>query len=139
MAYWIKILHERNTYVVDLDSLSAFCIEINQRVQFWLPNSGQPIVINPRSNPDVYHKVVEYIKTTIAQSSAKCWIQIHYQRHQYIVDLSQISTFSCDCSKRITFWLPNTQESIIVNPQTNPGDYHKIQEYIRRTTGFSLP
>ncbi len=138
MAYWIKILHERNTYVVDLDSLSAFCIGIN-RIQFWLPDSGEAIIINSKSNPDVYHKMVEYIKTITTQSSSHCWVTICYQRHQYVIDLSRINTFTCDCSQRITFWLPNSQESIIISPQTNPDDYHKVQEYVRRITGFSLP
>ncbi|MGB3402915.1 MAG: hypothetical protein WBA77_09510 [Microcoleaceae cyanobacterium] len=139
MAYWIKILHERNVYVVDLDSLSAFCIEDNKRVQFWLPDSGQAIVINPHSNPDVYYKIVDYIKKTTSQSSEKFWVKIAYQRHQYVIDLTRINTFSCDCSQRIIFWLPNSQESIVVNPKSNPHDYEKVQEYIRKTTGFSLP
>lgn len=139
MVYWIKILHERNTYVVDLDSLSAFCIGINQRIQFWLPESGQPIIINLTSNPDVYHQIVEYIKKTTTQPLSKCWVTIGYQRHRYVIDLNQVRTFTCDCSQRITFWLPHTQESIILNPQNNPEDYQKVQEYIYRTTGFSLP
>ncbi len=139
MAYWIKILHDRSTYVVDLDSLSAFCLGNNQRIQFWLPDSGQPIIVNLQSNPDVYHKIVEYIKKTTTQPLTKWWVTIDYDRHQYVIDLNRINTFTCDCSKRITFWLPNSQEAIIINPNSNPEDYCKVQEYINRTTGYSLP
>jgi hypothetical protein len=139
VAYWIKILHERNTYIVDLDSLSAFCIGINQRIQFWLPESGQPIIISLSSNPEAYHQIVEYIKGTTTQPLTKYWVTIGYQRHQYVIDLNQVHSFTCDCSQRITFCIPHSQESIIINPQSNPKDYYKIQDYIHRTTGFSLP
>jgi hypothetical protein len=64
-SYWVKILYERNEYIINLDSISSFCHEpTNGRITFWLPNSTLPIVINPVSNPDSYQKVLEYIQNT---------------------------------------------------------------------------
>ncbi len=139
MAYWIKILYERNTYVVDLDSLSTFCIETSQRVKFWIPDNSQLIVIHPQTHPDVYQQVIEYIKMVTTQMSSKYWVTIHYERHQYVIDLNQINTFICDTGKRLKFWLPDSQTPIIINPHSNPDDYQKLQTYISQTTGYSLP
>ncbi|MEI2577414.1 hypothetical protein [Scytonema sp. PRP1] len=64
-SYWVKILYERNEYIINLDSISSFCHEpSNGRITFWLPNSTLPIIINPVSNPDSYQKVLEYIQNT---------------------------------------------------------------------------
>ncbi|WP_414582209.1 hypothetical protein [Scytonema sp. PCC 10023] len=64
-SYWVKILYERNEYIINLDSISSFCHEpTNGRITFWLPNSTLPIVINPVSNPDSYQKVLQYIQNT---------------------------------------------------------------------------
>ena len=64
-SYWVKILYERNEYIINLDSISSFCHEPNNgRITFWLPNSTLPIIINPVSNPDSYQKVLEYVQNT---------------------------------------------------------------------------
>lgn len=64
-SYWVKILYERNEYIINLDSISSFCHEpTNGRITFWLPNSTLPIIINPVSNPDSYQKVLEYVQNT---------------------------------------------------------------------------
>lgn len=64
-SYWVKILYERNEYIINLDSISSFCHEpSNGRITFWLPNSTLPIIINPVSNPDSYQKVLEYVQNT---------------------------------------------------------------------------
>lgn len=61
-AYWVKILYERNEYVINLNCISSFCQEPNGRITFWLPDSTIPIIINPASNTDSYHKVLNYIQ-----------------------------------------------------------------------------
>ncbi|BAZ23479.1 hypothetical protein NIES4073_43680 [Kalymmatonema gypsitolerans NIES-4073] len=64
-SYWVKIVYERNEYIINLDSISSFCHEpSNGRITFWLPNSTLPIIINPVSNPDSYQKVLEYVQNT---------------------------------------------------------------------------
>ncbi|MDJ0733974.1 MAG: hypothetical protein QNJ47_07810 [Nostocaceae cyanobacterium] len=60
-AYWVKILYERNEYVINLNCISSFCQEPNGRITFWLPDSTIPVIINPVSNPDAHQKVLEYI------------------------------------------------------------------------------
>ncbi len=60
--YWIKIIYDRDTYVIDLSHISAFVYASNGKITFWLPDSGNPIVINPQSNPDAYQKVMTYIE-----------------------------------------------------------------------------
>lgn len=64
-SYWVKILYERNEYIINLDRISSFCHEpTNGRITFWLPDSTLPIIINPVSNPDSYQKVLEYVQNT---------------------------------------------------------------------------
>lgn len=61
-AHWVKILYEKNEYVINLNCISSFCHEPNGRITFWLPDGTIPIIINPVSNPESYEKVVQYIK-----------------------------------------------------------------------------
>jgi len=61
-ANWVKILYEKNEYVVNLNCISSFCHEPNGRITFWLPDGTIPIIINPMSNPQSYRKVSHFIK-----------------------------------------------------------------------------
>jgi hypothetical protein len=63
-AQWVKIIYEKNEYVINLNCISSFCHEPNGRITFWLPDGTIPIIINPASNPESYEKVVKYIKKT---------------------------------------------------------------------------
>ncbi len=139
MAHWIKILEDRKQYIVNLDRIAAFCAEPNQRIKFWLPDSGQPIIIHGQSNPDVYQMLCNYIDKTLSKVTHAYWIRIEYERKEYLINLDRIHTFACDAGKRITFWLPDGVEPIILNPQSYPEVYHQVQDYIRNTTGYSLP
>lgn len=67
-AYWVKIVYERNEYVINLNCISSFCHEANGRITFWLPDGTIPIVINPTSNPDSYKKVLQYVHKTTGYS-----------------------------------------------------------------------
>ncbi|MEL7037518.1 MAG: hypothetical protein AAFO04_18125 [Cyanobacteria bacterium J06592_8] len=139
MTYWIKILEDRKQYIVNLERIGAFCAEANQRIKFWLPDSGQPVVVTSQANPDVYQILQNYIDKTLSTVSPHYWIRLEYERKEYLINLDRIQAFSCDTGKRITFWIPDSVEPIILNPQTNPEAYHQIQEFIRTTTGYSLP
>lgn len=62
-SYWVKIVYERNEYIINLDSISSFCHEpTNGRITFWLPDSTIPIILSPVSNPDSYQTVLEYVQ-----------------------------------------------------------------------------
>jgi hypothetical protein len=65
---WIKFAFERNTYVVDLDSISSFACAGNGRLIFWLPNARVQIIIHPNNNPDAYQQILDYIQKTTGQS-----------------------------------------------------------------------
>jgi hypothetical protein len=139
VAYWIKINYERNEYVVDLDRLSAFACAPNGKITFWLPNSAIPIIINKQNNPEDYQQVLEYIQQVSAHSLAGSWIQVSYERNDYVIDLSRISSFCFSSSGRITFWLPDSSIPIIINEQKDQDTYQKLLDYIKRKTGHLLP
>lgn len=64
--HWIKFIYERNTYVVDLDRVSTFDFAENGRLMFWLPDAGGKvqIILHPKSNPEVYQQILDYIEKT---------------------------------------------------------------------------
>ncbi|MFB8788622.1 MAG: hypothetical protein U7123_07165 [Potamolinea sp.] len=139
MAYWIKVNHERNEYVVDLDRLSAFVCAPNGKITFWLPNSAIPMILNQQSNPDGYQQVLDYVQQVSTYSLSGSWIQINYERNDYVIDLNRISSFCYSPSGRITFWLPDSSIPIIINEQKNPDTYLKLLEFIKRKTGHLIP
>ncbi|MGB3509503.1 MAG: hypothetical protein WBA93_09695 [Microcoleaceae cyanobacterium] len=142
MAYWIKIDYERRIYLIDLDSISAFSCQPNQRITFWLPNNGQPITLNKQNCEDSYHLVLEYIKKKIditSQVDDDWWIKIIYDRNEWLINFNCISTFVCEANGRITFCLPDYTEDIIISLRSNPEAYAKVLEFIRKVTGYSLP
>lgn len=142
MAYWIKIDYERSKYLIDLDSITAFSCQPNNRITFWLPNSSQPIILTKQSSQDSYHLVLQYIQKKIditAQGDDNWWVKIIYDRHEWFIDLNCISTFACEPNGRVTFWLPDSTKDIIINPHSNPEAYAKVLEFIQTVTGYSLP
>ncbi|MEX0268419.1 hypothetical protein AB3R30_04695 [Leptolyngbyaceae cyanobacterium UHCC 1019] len=62
MAYWIKLIYDRNTYVIDLDRVSAFCHTPNSRVSFSIFDGNITIVITQQSDPMIYQAIVDYIE-----------------------------------------------------------------------------
>ncbi|MGQ9870577.1 hypothetical protein [Leptodesmis sp.] len=48
MAYWIKLTYDRNTYLVDLDRVSAFCYVQNGRISFSVMDGTVTIVIKAK-------------------------------------------------------------------------------------------
>ncbi len=139
MAYWVKILYERKEYVVNFDSVNAFCYESNGRVTFWLPDCAIPIVINPQSNLDDYQKILEYIKlVTGLEIDSAHWVKIMYEKNEYVINLHCISSFCQESNGRITFWLPDGTIPIIINPTSNPESYQKVMQFVQKTTGYSL-
>ena len=141
MVYWSKFTYEKSTYIIDLDTISAFSSELdNKRVTFWLPNSSQPIILNPQGNQEAYKQVLDYLKKTIDRNSKGSWIKLHYDRKEYDIDMSKISSFVCEQNGRlISFCLPDSATNIVVMREAKSDDYQKIQEYIKNTTGHSLP
>ncbi len=154
MAYWVKILYERKEYVVNFDRVNAFCYEKNGRVTFWLPDSAIPIVINPQSNLEDYQKVLDYLECVTeleienAYWDLECvteleienayWVKIFYEKNEYVINLTCISSFCQESNGRITFWLPDGTIPIIINPVSNPDSYQKVLQFVQKITGYSL-
>lgn len=139
VAYWIKINYERKEYVIDLDRVCAFSSDPNGRIAFWLPDSAFPIVINPQNNIDAHQKVLAYIQNVSRLSFDSYWIKITYERKDYAINLKGISVFCCEPNGRISFWLPDGANEIIIHPQSNPEAYEIVSTYIKQATGYSLP
>ena len=140
MAYWIKIFYERSTYVIDLDSISAFSNEPNRKITFWLPNSSQPIILHPKGYEEAYEQVIEYLKKRVTRAGDRDrWICINYDRSEWYINLNSITSFACEPNGRITFWLPDSTKDVIINPNSNPEAYKALIEFIKKKTGFSLP
>ncbi|MDY6805797.1 MAG: hypothetical protein SXA11_18615 [Cyanobacteriota bacterium] len=140
MAYWIKIFYERSTYLIDLDSISAFTNEPNKKLTFWLPNSSQPIILHVRGYEEAYKEVIEYVtkRMTCAGGSDR-WICISYDRREWYIDLNSISSFASESNGRITFWLADSMKDIVINPHQNPEAYKTLIAFIKKNTGYSLP
>ncbi len=143
MAYWVKINYERSIYLIDLDSITAFSFQGNKRITFWLPNSSQPIILTKQACEDSYRLVLEYIKKKSDILSKKktneWWVQIIYDRDEWLINLNSISAFAYEGNGRITFWLPDSTEDIIINNNSNPEAYSKISKFIKQVIGHSLP
>lgn len=62
MTYWIKLIYDRNTYIIDLDRVSAFCHTPNGRISFAALDGTTMIVINQQSDPTSYQAILDYIE-----------------------------------------------------------------------------
>ena len=115
MAYWSKFTYEKSTYIIDLDTISAFSSELdNKRITFWLPNSSLPIILNPQGNHEAYKQVLDYLKKTIDRNSKGSWIKINYDRKEFAIDMNRISSFVCEQNGRlISFFLPDSGTNIV--------------------------
>jgi hypothetical protein len=62
VAYWIKLTYERNTYVIDLDRVMAFCHLPNGRISFALLDGTTVIVVNQQNDPVSYQSILDYVE-----------------------------------------------------------------------------
>jgi hypothetical protein len=139
VAYWVKIQYQRKEYVVNFDCVNTFCHEKNGRVTFWLPNCAMPIIIHPQNNFEDYQKILSYLeKIQNLELENANWVKIDYDRNEYIINMNSISSFCHETNGRITIWLPDVANPLIINPTSNPESYEKIVHYLQQVTGYSL-
>jgi hypothetical protein len=140
VAYWIKIVYDRETYAINLDAIGAFSLSSNKKINFWLPDGNIPICIHSQSNPESYQEVFDYIeKIQLKEEKNVYWIKFNYDRADYLIDLNQITAFSQDSnSARISFWLPDSGDRIILHPQSDFEAYSRVKHYIEKKIGDSL-
>jgi hypothetical protein len=62
VSYWIKLTYERNTYVVDLDRVAAFCYIPNGRISFTLPDGSTTVIITQQNDPQIYQFLLDYVE-----------------------------------------------------------------------------
>ena len=62
LGSWIKIIYERNEYLIDLNRISSFRHYPSSKLMFWLPDSSIPIIINSYKDLDTYQKILDYIE-----------------------------------------------------------------------------
>lgn len=139
MAYWIKFSYDRKEYIVDLDRVSGFAYEPNARITFWLPDSAYPIVVNSQAHPEVHKSLLTYIQHVTEIAFEQHWVKIDYENKQYLINLKKIGAFSAEPNGRITFWLAEGALPIIIHPANSSETYAKVQNYIKQSTGLSLP
>ena len=142
MTHWIKVNYNRNAYIIDIESVAAFCLSKNGKLTFWLPDGGLPIFLHPQSNSEAYQTVTNYLKNIVATQNRHrnaYWLKIDYDRDEYVINLNCISAFSREPSGgRISFWLPHSdKQPIVLHPESNKQAYHLIQDYIQKKTGLS--
>lgn len=65
---WIRIFYDRCEYVIDLGRISSFCYSPNGKITFWLPNASVPIIITQQSDPDTFHKLIDFVARRTGQS-----------------------------------------------------------------------
>jgi len=139
VAYWVKISYDRKQYVVDLERVSAFAYEPNARITFWLRDSGFPIIITPQAHPEAHKTLLDYIQKATEIAFESYWVKIDYERKEFLINLKGIGAFSYEQNGRITIWLPDSAVPIIINPNVNQEAHEKVLNYIKQSTGISLP
>jgi hypothetical protein len=65
---WLKIIYDRNEYIVDLNRISSFCYSANEKITFWLPEAKIPIVVTKQSDPEGYQKIIAFVMRTTGQN-----------------------------------------------------------------------
>ena len=138
VAYWIKIEFERNEYVVDLDQVNTFVCHPHKKIDFYLPNTSQMIVINYYNHSEDYKKIIDYINHITDHSVVGNWIKFLYERKEYVVDLNRIASFCYSPQEKISFWLPGVNTPIILTKEADKIGYSKILNFVKDKTGQSF-
>ncbi len=138
MAHWVKLNYERQDYIVDLDSVSAFACAPNGRITFWLPDGALPIVMTRQSNPEDYQQLLQHIQTVAASTLGSSWLRLDYDRSEYFIDLNRVRSFCHRGDRKLTFWLPDSALPIVLTPQSDPEGYQKVRDFVLRKTGHAL-
>jgi hypothetical protein len=139
VAYWVKILYDRKTYIINFDNVNAFCCEQNGRITFWLPDSAIPIVLTPQAHLEDYEKLQQYLQYVSGlEIENSYWVKINYQQRDYVINLTTISSFCQEPNGRITFWLPDGSIPIIIHPLGNPEAHKKVLKFVESFTGHCL-
>lgn len=130
VSHWIQFSYERQDYLVDLTSIRFFARDASQRISFWLPDSAMPIVLMPHDHPDTYQQVLDFIDRRRDVHPNAYWVKLLYDRRDYFINLSAVRAFARQASGRLTFWLPDNGQDIVLHPVVNAEAYQLVSDYI---------
>jgi hypothetical protein len=130
VSHWIQFSYERQDYLVDLTSIRFFARDASQRISFWLPDSAMPIVLMPHDHPDTYQQVLAFIDRRRDFHPNAYWVKLLYDRRDYFINLSAVRAFARQSSGRLTFWLPDNGQDIVLHPVVNAEAYQLVNDYI---------
>lgn len=130
VSHWIQFSYERQDYLVDLTSIRFFARDASQRISFWLPDSAMPIVLMPHDHPETYQQVLAFIDRRLDAYPNAYWVKLLYDRRDYFINLSAVRAFARQSSGRLTFWLPDNGQDIVLHPMVNAEAYQLVSDYI---------
>lgn len=138
VAYWIKLLYERNTYVVDLDDVGTFVCDPSNRLSFYVPGSRAKIILTKQNHLEAYEQVLNYLQQITADAMQGYWVTIEFERNKYIVDLDRVRAFIQTTNDRLMFYPEGNQSAIVITAVADPATYRKLIHYIEQRTGHRL-
>jgi hypothetical protein len=57
-------------------------------------------------------------------------VKLLYDRRDYFINLSAVRAFARQSSGRLTFWLPDNGQDIVLHPMVNAEAYQLVSDYI---------
>jgi hypothetical protein len=136
VADWLSFNYERSDYWVNLHTVHTFRLAEDGRMTFWLRDSGIPIVLQAPLQPQAYARVQAHCQqlsgaiATQPPPPTVHWLTMAYDRAHYWVDLGAVSAYSRAENGRITFWLPDNGQPIILHPKQDQPAYDDVVAYL---------
>ncbi len=144
MTDWLTFNYERSDYWVNLHTVHAFRLADDGRITFWLRDSGIPIVLQAPLQPQAYARVQAYCQrlpeaiATPPLPATAHWLNITYDRAHYLVDMGAVTAYSRAENGRITFWLPDNGQPIILHPKQDQPAYSDVAAYLAQQVDPTL-
>ncbi|WP_353259304.1 hypothetical protein [Prochlorothrix hollandica] len=67
------------------------------------------------------------------------WVKLQDGRDIYVVDLEQVSAFTCIEHGRVSFHLPGNSQEIVLTTKANPQAYRLVLAYVRLLSDGTVP
>lgn len=134
MSYWVKLREERQTYVVNLDQVRAFTFIEHGRVSFFVAGNPQEIVLTVKSNPHEYRLVLAYVRSLSDGAVAGNWVTLKYDRDIVVFNLQSIHSFRLLASGKLSFFLPDSAQEIVLQEGTHGNVYRKVLRYVQQVS-----
>jgi hypothetical protein len=134
VSYWVRLQDGRNTYVVDLEQVSAFTFIEHGRVSFHLPGGVQEMVLTVKSNPEEYRLLLAYVRSISDGAVFGYWLTIKYDRDILVVNLHRIASFCINEAGKISFVIPDSKLEVVLQKAVHEQAYRKVHHYIQQVS-----